>query len=158
MELNLEYAPQGLMGVLTPQANTTVEPEMQILLPPGFAYINARLTSPKKNDRRPSSWLLRLFRILFETVCQCPHRRTSNWMHRGIIFGWTWKGARTCRPVDQKRRCSRYNHRPCSRWCAYRPQSQKNRFRILLSTFVDWSKQPILEESWFWNRAGCGFF
>ena len=48
MELNLEYAPQGLMGVLTPQANTTVEPEMQILLPPGFAYINARLTSPKK--------------------------------------------------------------------------------------------------------------
>ena len=48
MELNLEYAPQGLMGVLTPQANTTVEPAMQILLPPGFAYINARLTSPKK--------------------------------------------------------------------------------------------------------------
>lgn len=43
----LEYAPLGLIGVLTPQANTTVEPEMQILLPPGFAYINARLTSPK---------------------------------------------------------------------------------------------------------------
>ena len=48
IELNLEYAPRGLMGVFTPQANTTVEPEMQILLPPGFAYINARLTSPKK--------------------------------------------------------------------------------------------------------------
>ncbi len=43
----LEYAPLGLIGVLTPQANTTVEPQMQILLPPGFAYINARLTSPK---------------------------------------------------------------------------------------------------------------
>ena len=48
IKLNLEYAPRGLMGVFTPQANTTVEPEMQILLPPGFAYINARLTSPKQ--------------------------------------------------------------------------------------------------------------
>jgi len=45
--LALEYAPRGLIGVFTPQANTTVEPEMQILLPPGFAFINARLTSPK---------------------------------------------------------------------------------------------------------------
>lgn len=45
--MTLEYAPRGLVGVLTPQANTTVEPEMQILLPPGFAHINARLTSPK---------------------------------------------------------------------------------------------------------------
>jgi len=47
MHLPLEYAPRGLVGVFTPQANTTVEPEMQILLPPGFAAINARLTSPK---------------------------------------------------------------------------------------------------------------
>lgn len=45
--MNLEYAPRGLIGVFTPQANTTVEPEMQILLPSGFAHINARLTSPK---------------------------------------------------------------------------------------------------------------
>lgn len=45
--MTLEYAPRGLIGVFTPQANTTVEPEMQILLPPGFAYVNARLTSPK---------------------------------------------------------------------------------------------------------------
>ena len=43
----LEYAPRGLIGVFTPQANTTVEPEMQILLPPGYAFLNARLTSPK---------------------------------------------------------------------------------------------------------------
>lgn len=43
----LEYAQRGLVGVFTPQANTTVEPEMQILLPPGFAAINARLTSAK---------------------------------------------------------------------------------------------------------------
>ena len=43
----LEYAPRGLIGVLTPQANTTVEPELAVLLPPGIAMINARLTSPK---------------------------------------------------------------------------------------------------------------
>lgn len=45
--MTLEYAPHGLIGVFTPQANTTVELEMQVLLPPGFAAINARLTSPK---------------------------------------------------------------------------------------------------------------
>lgn len=43
----LEYAPRGLIGVLTPQANTTVEPELSILWPPGYAMINARLTSPR---------------------------------------------------------------------------------------------------------------
>ncbi len=41
----VEYAPKGLVGVLTPQANTTVEPEFAILLPPGYAMINARMTS-----------------------------------------------------------------------------------------------------------------
>lgn len=43
----VEYAPRGLVGVFTPQANTTVEPEFAILCPPGFAAVNARLTSPK---------------------------------------------------------------------------------------------------------------
>ena len=43
----LEYAPDGLLGVLTPQANTTVEPEVGILMPPGTALIAARLTSDK---------------------------------------------------------------------------------------------------------------
>ena len=41
------YAPRGLIGVLTPQANTTVEPEFQLMLPPGMALINARMTSDK---------------------------------------------------------------------------------------------------------------
>jgi len=44
----VEYAPKGLIGLLTPQANTTVEPEYFILLPPGYTHINARLTSNKK--------------------------------------------------------------------------------------------------------------
>ena len=41
------YAPRGLLGVLTPQANTTVEPEFSLLLPPGMAMLNARMTSGK---------------------------------------------------------------------------------------------------------------
>ena len=45
----LEYAGEGLVGVLTPQANTTVEPEFNILWPAGVAMINARLTSPKQS-------------------------------------------------------------------------------------------------------------
>jgi maleate isomerase len=44
-ETGLAYAPMGLIGVLTPQANTTVEPEFAILCPSGYATITARLTS-----------------------------------------------------------------------------------------------------------------
>lgn len=43
----VEYAPRGLIGVLTPQANTTVEPELAIMVPAGFGWINARLVSGK---------------------------------------------------------------------------------------------------------------
>jgi maleate isomerase len=45
--MSLEYAPHGLIGMLTPQANTTVEPEFNLLWPPGVAMINARLMSDK---------------------------------------------------------------------------------------------------------------
>jgi maleate isomerase len=45
--MSLEYAPRGLVGVLTPQANTTVEPECSILWPRGVAMVNARLMSDK---------------------------------------------------------------------------------------------------------------
>lgn len=47
----LEYAPDGLIGVLTPQANTTVEPEMALMLPPRMAMLSARLISPKSRMR-----------------------------------------------------------------------------------------------------------
>lgn len=43
--MSLEYAPRGLVGMLTPQANTTVEPEFNLLWPSGVAMINARLMS-----------------------------------------------------------------------------------------------------------------
>src|SRR5882757_4262656 len=45
--MTVEYAPHGLIGILTPQANTTVEPEFWLMLPPGVAMINARMTSDK---------------------------------------------------------------------------------------------------------------
>ena len=45
--MSVEYGTKGLIGILTPQANTTVEPECSILLPPGYAMIAARLTSSK---------------------------------------------------------------------------------------------------------------
>jgi len=45
--MSLEYARLGLVGVLTPQANTTVEPEFGILWPAGVAMINGRLMSAK---------------------------------------------------------------------------------------------------------------
>ena len=45
--MSLEYAPRGLVGMLTPQANTTVEPEFNLLWPAGIAMINARLMSDK---------------------------------------------------------------------------------------------------------------
>ena len=46
--MTVEYAAKGLVGVLTPQANTTVEPEYAILMPRDTAWINARMLSRHK--------------------------------------------------------------------------------------------------------------
>lgn len=47
MSARPEYAPMGLIGTMTPQANTTVEPEFARLWPAGYAGVNVRLTSPE---------------------------------------------------------------------------------------------------------------
>ena len=47
----LEYGTGGVMGVLTPQANTTVEPEFWALMPPGWSMLTARLMSDKPTIR-----------------------------------------------------------------------------------------------------------
>ena len=51
--MSLEYSPGGLVGLLTPQANTTVEAEFQILLPQGVGMVSGRLVShaPELHDR-----------------------------------------------------------------------------------------------------------
>jgi len=43
--MHTDYGKHGTIGVLTPQANTTVEPELWTLLPAGWSVLNARLTS-----------------------------------------------------------------------------------------------------------------
>ena len=57
--MSLEYASRGLVGMLTPQANTTVEPEFNILWPRGVAMISARLMSdkPSISARLERTWL-----------------------------------------------------------------------------------------------------
>ncbi len=45
--MSVEYAPLGFVGLLTPQANTTVESECGILFPPGVGQLGGRLTSPR---------------------------------------------------------------------------------------------------------------
>ena len=75
--MTLAYAPRGLIGVLTPQANTTVEPEFWIMLPPGVAAINARMVSPKealearKMVERAKGILMRRFHVAEDEA----HRR-----------------------------------------------------------------------------------
>ena len=46
-----EYASAGLAALLVPQANTTVEAEMAVLLPPGCGSMTARLTSGAKDSQ-----------------------------------------------------------------------------------------------------------
>lgn len=46
MRQPLEYGSRALVGIVTPQANATVEPELGVLLGPDIGIINARLTCP----------------------------------------------------------------------------------------------------------------
>ncbi|PWJ20591.1 maleate cis-trans isomerase family protein [Jannaschia seohaensis] len=62
-----EYAYRGLFGLLTPQANTTAEPEIQMICPPGMVPLTARMTSTKPSmEARLADYVDRLE----ETVTQ----------------------------------------------------------------------------------------
>jgi maleate isomerase len=65
--VTLEYAARGLVGVLTPQANTTVEPELHALWPAGVAMIAARMTSARPTIEER---LIDYYQRLDETVQQ----------------------------------------------------------------------------------------
>ncbi len=56
-----EYATNGLFGLLTPQANTTAEPEFHALSPPGMVALTARMTSTAPSmDARLRDYVERL--------------------------------------------------------------------------------------------------
>jgi maleate isomerase len=59
--MRVAYGERGLVGTLTPQANTTVEPEFAVLFPPGIASINARMVSHASDmDARLVEYFARL--------------------------------------------------------------------------------------------------
>ena len=51
MKNEVEYGARGILGLLVPQANTTAEPEVQIMLDPDIALLTGRLTSPQPEMR-----------------------------------------------------------------------------------------------------------
>ncbi|MEI8401868.1 MAG: hypothetical protein WCG12_13785 [Alcaligenaceae bacterium] len=51
MQNEVEYGARGILGLLVPQANTTAEPEVQIMLDPDIALLTGRLTSPQPEMR-----------------------------------------------------------------------------------------------------------
>ena len=92
--MSLEYARRGLVGMLTPQANTTVEPEFNLLWPAGVAMINARLTSDKTSmsgrlvdyfDNYSAA--LRQFANapLGAAAAACTGRRRGRSLHRRVV-------------------------------------------------------------------------
>ena len=51
MKNEVEYGARGILGLLVPQANTTAEPEVQIMLDPDIALLTGRLASPQPEMR-----------------------------------------------------------------------------------------------------------
>jgi len=65
--MSVQYAPEGLIGLLTPQANTTAEIEFSMLMPQGVEALVARMTSgcPTLESR-----LIEYFERLDDTIAQ----------------------------------------------------------------------------------------
>ena len=85
--MSLEYASRGLVGMLTPQANTTVEPEFNLLWPPRVAMINARLMSDKPTmDARLVDYFANYGGAL-QSVRQRAAEGRGRRLHRRVLSG-----------------------------------------------------------------------
>jgi maleate cis-trans isomerase len=65
--MSVQYAPKGLIGLLTPQANTTAEIEFAALMPRGIEPLVARMTSARPTLE---SRLIAYFEGLDDTIVQ----------------------------------------------------------------------------------------
>lgn len=65
--MSVQYAPKGLIGLLTPQANTTAEIEFAALMPRGVEPLVARMTSARPTLE---SRLIEYFERLDDTIAQ----------------------------------------------------------------------------------------
>ena len=65
--MSVQYAPKGLIGLLTPQANTTAEIEFAALMPRGIEPLVARMTSARPTLE---SRLIEYFEGLDDTIVQ----------------------------------------------------------------------------------------
>ena len=69
--MSLEYAPRGLVGMLTPQANTTVEPEFNLLWPRGRRDDQRAADERQGVDVGAAGRLFRQLRRVAAAVRQC---------------------------------------------------------------------------------------
>ncbi len=100
---DLEYAKQGLAGVLTPQANTTAEPEFAILFPPGMAMLTARLTSPKDTMMERLVDYTERIGVTLDQFANAPLRAAAFACTGASYLIGREKEAEICDQIDQSR-------------------------------------------------------
>ena len=72
MTNDVEYGSQGILGLLVPQANTTAEPEVQIMLDPDICLLTGRLTSPAPDMRERLEHFLQNIDGFISTFSNAP--------------------------------------------------------------------------------------
>ena len=131
-----------LVGILTPQANTTVEQEMRVLL--DVPFITARLTCPSSDSRER---LLGYFQGVHETVAQFDTAPLS-------VAGFACTGSSyLVKPAEEKAKFEERSIPIISAAAAVRGVlGRLNAKRIaLLSPYPEWLTQACLA---FWRLNG----